>query len=108
MAPACRAADGNAKDSHGCRARLSRAGWNAGGMHHVDPLPLADGRWLAAVDGWRMDDEADAPERCAAQSREKSVIRAGSPCSGSAGISVSSRMILSPTLRNKSRYVSIR
>ena len=39
----------------------ARAGWNAGGMHHVDPLPLADGRWLAAVDGWRMDDEADAP-----------------------------------------------
>ena len=25
MAPSCRAADGNAKGSHGCRARLSRA-----------------------------------------------------------------------------------
>lgn len=31
------------------------AGWNAGGMHHVDPLPLAHSRWLAAVDGWRME-----------------------------------------------------
>ena len=39
----------------------ARAGWNGGGMHHVDPLLLADGRWLAAVDGWRMDDEADSP-----------------------------------------------
>jgi len=39
----------------------TRTGWNAGGMHHVDPLPLAHSRWLAAVDGWRMDDEADAP-----------------------------------------------
>jgi len=33
----------------------ARAGWNAEGMHHVDPLPLADGHWLAAVDGWRME-----------------------------------------------------
>lgn len=31
--------------------------WNAGGMHHVDPVHLGEGRWLAAVDGWRMDDE---------------------------------------------------
>ena len=41
--------------------RPARADWNAGGMHHVDPLPLSDGRWRAAVDGWRMDDEAGAP-----------------------------------------------
>ena len=27
-------------------------GWNAGGMHHVDPLPEGGGL-LAAVDGWR-------------------------------------------------------
>jgi hypothetical protein len=28
-------------------------GWNAGGMHHVDPHRLADGTWLTCVDGWR-------------------------------------------------------
>jgi hypothetical protein len=28
-------------------------GWNASGMHHVDAHLLADGRWLACVDGWR-------------------------------------------------------
>jgi len=33
------------------------SGWNAGGMHHVDPVGLAPGRWLAAVDGWRMEDD---------------------------------------------------
>ncbi|MBI5055572.1 MAG: hypothetical protein HZB61_03010 [Nitrospirae bacterium] len=29
--------------------------WNSGGMHHVDPHRLADGTWLACVDGflWR-------------------------------------------------------
>jgi hypothetical protein len=32
----------------------SGAGWNAGGMHHVDPLPDAHGV-IAAVDGWRLD-----------------------------------------------------
>lgn len=31
-------------------------GWNAGGMHHVDPVCLGPGRWLAAVDGWRLED----------------------------------------------------
>ena len=31
----------------------SGVGWNARGMHHVDPQRLAGGRWLAAVDGWR-------------------------------------------------------
>ena len=30
----------------------SGKGWNAGGMHHVDILPLPDGRWRACVDGW--------------------------------------------------------
>lgn len=28
-------------------------GWNASGMHHVDAHPLADGSWIACVDGWR-------------------------------------------------------
>lgn len=32
-------------------------GWNAGGMHHVDPVEVDAGRWLAAVDGWRMEEE---------------------------------------------------
>lgn len=32
-------------------------GWNAGGMHHADPVNVGDGRWLAAVDGWRMEDD---------------------------------------------------
>ncbi len=27
-------------------------GWNAHGMHHIDPHRLNDGRWLACVDGW--------------------------------------------------------
>ncbi len=29
-------------------------GWNRSGMHHVDAHPLADGTWLACVDGWTM------------------------------------------------------
>lgn len=29
----------------------SGSGWNAVGMHHVDPHLVADGRWLACVDG---------------------------------------------------------
>lgn len=29
----------------------SGAGWNAKGMHHVDAWRMADGRWVAAVDG---------------------------------------------------------
>jgi hypothetical protein len=29
------------------------SGWNASGMHHIDPHRLADGRWMASVDGWR-------------------------------------------------------
>ena len=39
----------------------ARAGWNAGGMHHVDPLQRADGRWLAAVDGWCLSDDSGTP-----------------------------------------------
>jgi hypothetical protein len=30
----------------------SGAGWNARGMHHIDPHLLHDGRWIAYVDGW--------------------------------------------------------
>jgi len=29
----------------------SGAGWNACGMHHIDPHRLADGKWIASVDG---------------------------------------------------------
>jgi hypothetical protein len=32
----------------------SGRGWNRDGMHHVDAVPLAEGRWLAAVDGWEL------------------------------------------------------
>jgi hypothetical protein len=28
------------------------AGWNAGGMHHLDLVQLDNGRWWACVDGW--------------------------------------------------------
>jgi hypothetical protein len=28
-------------------------GWNAKGMHHIDPHPLGDHLWLASVDGHR-------------------------------------------------------
>jgi hypothetical protein len=33
----------------------SGAGWNASGMHHIDPHPMEDGQWVACVDGfyWR-------------------------------------------------------
>ncbi len=27
-------------------------GWNACGMHHIDPHQQVDGRWIACVDGW--------------------------------------------------------
>jgi hypothetical protein len=33
----------------------SGAGWNACGMHHIDPHLLSDGRWLACVDGWQLE-----------------------------------------------------
>ena len=40
----------------------SGVGWSAGGMHHVDPHRLADGQWVAAVDGWSVpDDNARSP-----------------------------------------------
>jgi hypothetical protein len=32
----------------------SGSGWNASGMHHVDAHRLADGSWLACVDGWQV------------------------------------------------------
>jgi hypothetical protein len=31
----------------------SGTGWNKDGMHHVDAHRLADGSWIACVDGWR-------------------------------------------------------
>ena len=30
----------------------SGAGWNACGMHHLDPHEMAPGRWIACLDGW--------------------------------------------------------
>jgi len=29
------------------------SGWNASGMHHVDPHRIETGKWLACVDGMR-------------------------------------------------------
>jgi hypothetical protein len=26
--------------------------WNSGGMHHIDPHLLPNGKWIACVDGW--------------------------------------------------------
>jgi hypothetical protein len=31
----------------------SGAGWNASGMHHIDPHRLCHDSWVACVDGWR-------------------------------------------------------
>jgi hypothetical protein len=31
--------------------KASGVGWNASGMHHIDPHLLDDGRWIACVDG---------------------------------------------------------
>ena len=30
----------------------SGTGWNAGGMHHIDPHQISENQWLACVDGW--------------------------------------------------------
>jgi hypothetical protein len=30
--------------------------WNRSGMHHVDPVMVGEGRWIAAVDGWIEDE----------------------------------------------------
>jgi hypothetical protein len=30
------------------------SGWNADGMHHLDPHVLDDGTWIACVDGWHL------------------------------------------------------
>lgn len=35
-------------------------GWNAAGMHHIDPHRLGDARWLACVDGWYEDGKQDS------------------------------------------------
>ncbi len=32
--------------------RASGAGWNASGMHHIDPHFVGDGQWIACVNGW--------------------------------------------------------
>ena len=34
-------------------------GWNASGIHHIDPHQLPDGSWLAVVDGFGDPDEPD-------------------------------------------------
>jgi hypothetical protein len=39
----------------------SGIGWNAAGMHHIDPHRLADGSWLACVDGFFWSDGPAEP-----------------------------------------------
>ena len=34
----------------------SGSGWNESGMHHIDPHPLADGGWIACVDGFHWQE----------------------------------------------------
>lgn len=36
------------------------AGWNARGMHHIDPHRLEQGSWIACVDGWRSRDDEES------------------------------------------------
>jgi hypothetical protein len=38
----------------------SGGGWNAVGMHHVDPHKISDGSWIACVDGLRKHDHAQS------------------------------------------------
>jgi hypothetical protein len=33
--------------------QASGTGWNADGMHNIDPHPVGDGTWMACVDGNR-------------------------------------------------------
>jgi hypothetical protein len=35
--------------------------WNRSGMHHVDPVMVGEGRWMAAVDGWIEDETVLGP-----------------------------------------------
>jgi hypothetical protein len=40
----------------------SGSGWNACGMHHIDPHPLNDRQWVACVDGWRTANGGNHPD----------------------------------------------
>ncbi len=33
--------------------KASGSGWNADGMHQIDPHPIGEGKWIACVDGFR-------------------------------------------------------
>ena len=39
----------------------SNSGWNAGGMHHVDPHCIDGQRWIACVDGWLASSPLQGP-----------------------------------------------
>jgi hypothetical protein len=41
-------------------------GWNAVGMHHIDPHPTDDGGWIACVDGQCANLESRNPDACQA------------------------------------------
>jgi hypothetical protein len=52
-----------------------RVGWNACGMHHVDAQHLADGRWLACVDGLSAPSAPGAEESRAARPAHSADVR---------------------------------
>ena len=41
----------------------SGTGWNASGMHNIDPHRLPDGTWLACVDGWAVPRQAPGTDK---------------------------------------------
>lgn len=81
------------------------SGWNAGGMHHVEPVRLADGRWLAAVDGWRMAHGADGGPRACDRVDDHALLAALRPlvASGSAAVGHGTLELVS---RRPNAYVS--
>jgi hypothetical protein len=70
----------------------SGAGWNAGGMHHVDAHRIGPDRWLACVDGWydpseeasRSSDQARPVDGAASTGVTPAAPTAGTPGTASA------------------------
>jgi len=50
--------------------KASGRGWNADGMHHLDPHPVPDGRWVAYVDGYFYRPEPSRNAAAALSGRE--------------------------------------
>lgn len=87
-------------------------GWNSGGMHHVDPVQMADGRWLAAVDGWCVGEATDAPARSDAHASDRDLLTALRPLLAAdgvgAGIAFVSRRANEYVSSSRSEVVSLR